>query len=50
MRRLSIHPKILGLSEDDFRAWWERTGLKGKWSDHYPKKKKTVKKVEEGGE
>jgi hypothetical protein len=49
--KISFHPKILAMSEEDFRAWFEKSSIRGKWSDYYPKsKKKTVKKVEGGGE
>lgn len=50
MRTTTIHPKILALSEEDFRAWFERTGLPGKPDDYKPKKVKKSKKTEEGGD
>lgn len=49
MGKVTFHPKILALPDEEFRDWFERTGLKGKPSD-YRKLKKPVKKEEEGGE
>jgi hypothetical protein len=42
---ITFHAKILAMSEDEFGAWFERTGMQGKPSDYFPQKKvKPVKK------
>ena len=48
MRTTTIHPKILALSDEDFRDWFAKRKLRGKPDDYRPKKKKSKKK-EEGG-